>query len=63
MKILFVYLTSVDKEQRKSILHVEDIKKLEIVSITEQLSRVKSETGYGEAEEHKEHLHRKHKRK
>ncbi|CAG7905951.1 unnamed protein product [Brassica rapa] len=37
---VFVYLTSVDKEQRRSILHVEDIQELEIVQITEQLSRV-----------------------
>ncbi|CAF2056591.1 unnamed protein product [Brassica oleracea] len=72
-KDVFVYLTSVDKEQRRSILHVEDIKELEIVSIIEQLSRVEKETsygmnysvsesGYGEAEEHKEHPHKKHKR-
>ncbi|WZZ34666.1 hypothetical protein YC2023_018067 [Brassica napus] len=37
---VFVYLTSVDKEQRRSILHLEDIQELEIVQITEELSRV-----------------------
>ena len=37
---VFVYLTSVNKEQRRSILHVEDIEKLEIVQITDQLSKV-----------------------
>ena len=59
---VFVYLTSVDKEQRRSILHVEDIQELEIVQITEQLSRVEKEesscsrnyggreSGYGEEE-------------
>ncbi|KAF8109304.1 hypothetical protein N665_0098s0032 [Sinapis alba] len=36
---VFVYLTSVDKEQRRSILHVELIKELEIVPITEQQSQ------------------------
>ncbi|KAL0706911.1 hypothetical protein Bca4012_073337 [Brassica carinata] len=40
-------LTSVDKEKRKSILHVEDIKELEIVPITEQQSRVEKESSYG----------------
>ncbi|CAN7067973.1 unnamed protein product [Brassica rapa subsp. trilocularis] len=37
---VFVYLTSVDKKQRRHIFHVENIKELEIVSIIEQLSRV-----------------------
>ncbi|CAN7015916.1 unnamed protein product [Brassica oleracea var. botrytis] len=71
---VFVYLTSVDKEQIRSILHEKDIKELKIVSITKQLSRVEkessygmnhsaSESGYGEAEEHKEHPHKKQKMK
>ncbi|KAF8108586.1 hypothetical protein N665_0107s0008, partial [Sinapis alba] len=51
---VFVYLTSVDKEQRGSILHVEDIRELKIVQITEQLSRVEKESlcsrNYGERE-------------
>ena len=41
---VFVYLTTLDKEQRRSILHVEDIKELEIVLITEQQSRVEKKT-------------------
>ncbi|KAF8082443.1 hypothetical protein N665_0825s0005 [Sinapis alba] len=73
---VFVYLTSVDIEQRKCILHVEDIKNLVIVSINEQLSRVEKESSYGrnysesecesryeEAKRHKEYPHKKHKRK
>ncbi|KAL0715482.1 hypothetical protein Bca4012_064804 [Brassica carinata] len=67
---VFVYLTSVDREKRRSILHVEDIQELQIVQITEQLSRVgesslrnysERESGYGEEEnvgtswEHDEH--------
>ncbi|CAN6846192.1 unnamed protein product, partial [Brassica oleracea] len=55
---VFVYLTSVDKEQRRkqrrSILHLKDIQELEIVQITEQLSRVEKESScsrnYGERE-------------
>ena len=58
---VFANLTSVDKEQRRSILHVVDIQELEIVQITEHLSRVEkesscsrnyseSESGYGEEE-------------
>ena len=61
---VFVYLTSVDREQRRSILHVEDVQELQIVQITEQLSRVgksscsrnyewnytERESGYGEEE-------------
>ncbi|KAF8107772.1 hypothetical protein N665_0117s0040 [Sinapis alba] len=51
---VFIYLTSVDKEQRRSILHVEDIRELKIVQITEQLSRVDKESScsrnYGERE-------------
>ncbi|KAF8097088.1 hypothetical protein N665_0295s0010 [Sinapis alba] len=58
---VFVYLTSVDKEQKISILHVEDIQELEIVQITEQLLRGEKknscsrnygerESGYGEEE-------------
>ncbi|CAF1916753.1 unnamed protein product [Brassica napus] len=51
---VFVYQTSVDKEQRKSILHLEDIQELEIVQITEQLSSVEKESScsrnYGERE-------------
>ncbi|KAF8101314.1 LOW QUALITY PROTEIN: hypothetical protein N665_0207s0010 [Sinapis alba] len=51
---VFVYLTSVNKEQRRSILHVEDIRELKIVQITEQLSRVEKESScnrnYGERE-------------
>ncbi|KAF8114444.1 hypothetical protein N665_0037s0020 [Sinapis alba] len=43
---VFVYLTSVDKEQRRSILHVEDIKELEVVPITKQLSRDGKESSY-----------------
>ena len=73
-KDVFVYLTSVDKEQRRSILHAKDIKELEIVSITKQLSRIEkessygmnhsaSESGHGEDEEHKEHPHKKQKMK
>nr|VDD00633.1 unnamed protein product [Brassica oleracea] len=73
---VFVYLTSVDKEQRRNILHVEDIQELEIVQMTEQLSRVECnrnygerESGYGEEEnvgtdleqkEQNEHAHQKH---
>ncbi|CAN7065837.1 unnamed protein product, partial [Brassica rapa subsp. trilocularis] len=60
-KDVFVYLTSVNKEQIRSILHVEDIQELEIVQITKQLSRVGKEnscnrnygerySGYGEEE-------------
>ena len=72
---VFVYLTSVDREQRRSILHVEDIQELQIVQITEQLSRVgesscsrdysEPESGYGEEEnvgtslEHDEHPQKK----
>uniref|UniRef100_A0A0D3BUZ5 MULE transposase N-terminal all-beta domain-containing protein n=1 Tax=Brassica oleracea var. oleracea TaxID=109376 RepID=A0A0D3BUZ5_BRAOL len=75
---VFVYLTSVDREQRRSILHVEDIQELQIVQITEQLSRVgesscsrdysERESGYGEEEnvgtslEHDEHPQKKQKR-
>ena len=75
---VFVYLTSVDREQRRSILHVEDIEELQIVQITEQLSRVgesscsrnycERESGYGEEDnvgtclEHDEHPHKKHKK-
>ncbi|CAN7000625.1 unnamed protein product, partial [Brassica oleracea var. botrytis] len=44
---MFVYLTSVDKEERRSILHVEVIKEMEIVPITEQQSRVEKEISYG----------------
>ncbi|KAF8114949.1 hypothetical protein N665_0031s0039, partial [Sinapis alba] len=46
---VFVYLTSMDKEQRRSILHVEVIKELEIVPITEQQSesRVEKVSSYG----------------
>ena len=47
---VFVYLTSVDKEQRRNILHVEDIQELEIVQMTEQLSRVECNRNYGERE-------------
>ncbi|RIA04707.1 hypothetical protein BRARA_K01032 [Brassica rapa] len=57
---VLVYLTSVDREQRRSILHVEDIQEFQIVQITEQLSRVgessssrnysEREIGYGEEE-------------
>ena len=32
---VFVYQTSMDKEQRRNILHLEDIQELEIVQITE----------------------------
>ncbi|CAG7876287.1 unnamed protein product, partial [Brassica rapa] len=75
---VYVYLTSVDREQRRSILHVEDIEKLQIVRITEQLSGVgeiscsrnycERESGYGEEKnvgtglEHGEHPHKKHKK-
>ncbi|CAG7906078.1 unnamed protein product [Brassica rapa] len=75
---VFVYLTSVDREQRRSILHVEDIEELQIVQITEQLSRVgesscsrnycERESGYGEEDnvgtgvEHDEHPHKKQKK-
>ena len=51
---VFVYLISVDKEQRRSILHIEDIQELEIVQIAKQLSRVEKESScsrnYGEHE-------------
>ena len=73
---VFFYLLSVNKEQRRSILYVEDIRELEIVSIIEQLLRVEkessygmnyseseSESGYGEAEKHKGHPHKKQKSK
>uniref|UniRef100_A0A0D3E9N0 MULE transposase N-terminal all-beta domain-containing protein n=1 Tax=Brassica oleracea var. oleracea TaxID=109376 RepID=A0A0D3E9N0_BRAOL len=43
---VFVYLTSVDKEERRSILHVEVIEEMEIVPITEQQSRVEKESSY-----------------
>ncbi|KAL0796439.1 hypothetical protein Bca101_067816 [Brassica carinata] len=74
---VYVYLTSVDREQRRSILHVEDIEELQIVQITEQLSRVgesscnrnfcERESGYGEEENvgtdlHDEHPHQKQKK-
>lgn len=38
---VFVYLTSVDKEERRSILHVEVIEEMEIVPITEQQSKLR----------------------
>ncbi|CAN6999725.1 unnamed protein product, partial [Brassica oleracea var. botrytis] len=64
----FSYIPLVVEPKRQSYIldDEDDIKELEIVSITEQLSRVEkensygmnysaSESGYGEAEEHKEH--------
>ncbi|KAF8100474.1 hypothetical protein N665_0223s0002 [Sinapis alba] len=36
---MFLYLTSMDKDLRRSILHVEFITKLEVIPITEQISR------------------------
>ncbi|KAF8106694.1 hypothetical protein N665_0135s0037 [Sinapis alba] len=44
---VFVYLTSVDKEGRRSILHVEVIKEMEIVPVMEQQSRIEKEISYG----------------
>ena len=44
---VFVYLTSVDKEERRSILHVEVIEEMEIVPVTEQQSSVEKESSYG----------------
>uniref|UniRef100_A0A0D3CRF4 MULE transposase N-terminal all-beta domain-containing protein n=1 Tax=Brassica oleracea var. oleracea TaxID=109376 RepID=A0A0D3CRF4_BRAOL len=44
---VFVYLTSVDKEGRISILHVEVIEEMEIVPVTEQQSRGEKESSYG----------------
>ncbi|KAF8113328.1 hypothetical protein N665_0051s0022 [Sinapis alba] len=44
---VFVYLTSVDKDQRRSILHVESIMEGKKVSITEQLSRTEKASSYG----------------
>jgi len=41
---VFVYLTSVDKEGRRSILHVEVIEDMEIVPVTEQQSVVEKES-------------------
>ncbi|KAF8096731.1 hypothetical protein N665_0302s0005 [Sinapis alba] len=43
---VFVYLTSVDKEGRKSILHVEVIEEMEIVLVMKQQSRVEKESSY-----------------
>jgi len=44
---VFVYLTSVDKEGRRSILHVEVIEEMEIVPVTEQQSTGEKESSYG----------------
>ena len=55
---VFVYLTSMDKEQRRSILHVEDIQELEIVQITEQLSRVEKESSCSRNYEEHENRYR-----
>ncbi|KAL1192481.1 hypothetical protein V5N11_036428 [Cardamine amara subsp. amara] len=44
---VYVYLTSTDKEQRRSVLHVEVIKDLEIVPLREQLSRVEKGSSVG----------------
>ena len=44
---MFVYLTSVDKEGRRSILHVEVIEEMEIVPVMEQQSVVEKESSYG----------------
>ena len=44
---VFVYLTSVDKEGRRSILHVEVIEEMEIVPVMEQQSVVEKESSYG----------------
>ncbi|KAF8062870.1 hypothetical protein N665_1190s0008 [Sinapis alba] len=65
---VFVYLTLVDKEQRKSILHVENIQELEIVQITEVQKKAhvvgeEENVGTGlEHNEHNEHPHKKHRR-
>ncbi|KAF8048330.1 hypothetical protein N665_2560s0001 [Sinapis alba] len=48
---VFVYLTSVDKEQRRSISHVEDIRELKI-NVGTSL----------EQKEHNDYPHKKHKR-
>ncbi|XP_048618419.1 uncharacterized protein LOC106379958 [Brassica napus] len=44
---VYVYLTSVDKEGRRSILHVEVIEDMEIVLVMEQQSVVEKESSYG----------------
>ncbi|KAF8118652.1 hypothetical protein N665_0003s0027, partial [Sinapis alba] len=44
---VFVYLTSVDKEGRRNILHVKIIKEMEIVPVTEHQSRVEKERSFG----------------
>jgi len=44
---VFVYLTSVDKEGRRSILHVEVIEEMEIFPVTEKQSTVEKESSYG----------------
>ncbi|KAL0886025.1 hypothetical protein Bca101_010008 [Brassica carinata] len=44
---VFVYLTTVDKEGRRSILHVEVIEEMKIVPVTEQQSVVEKESSYG----------------
>ncbi|CAN7066089.1 unnamed protein product, partial [Brassica rapa subsp. trilocularis] len=56
----YIPLVECIRDQRRSILHVEDIQELQIVQITEQLSRVgesscsrnysECESGYGEEE-------------
>ncbi|CAN6882703.1 unnamed protein product [Brassica oleracea] len=44
---VFVYLTSMDKDQRRSILHVEGIMEGKKVPITEQLSRTEKASSFG----------------
>ncbi|XP_033144112.1 uncharacterized protein LOC103848277 [Brassica rapa] len=44
---VYVYLTSVYKEGRRSILHVEVIEDMEIVPVMEQQSVVEKESSYG----------------
>ncbi|XP_033129969.1 uncharacterized protein LOC117126257 [Brassica rapa] len=44
---VYVYLTSVDKDERRSILHVEVIEEMEIVPVMEQQSVVEKESSYG----------------
>ncbi|KAF8109777.1 hypothetical protein N665_0091s0006 [Sinapis alba] len=45
-KDVFVYLTSVHHDQRRSILHIEGMTELEKVPISEQLSRTKKTSSY-----------------
>ncbi|RID79733.1 hypothetical protein BRARA_A02447 [Brassica rapa] len=44
---VFLYLSTVDKYGKRSILHIEVIEEMKIVPTTEQQSRVEKENSYG----------------